>query len=407
MIVPTLPPTLGGLGDYAVGLWRALRGGAALAGQDRRPEDWVFLCTGDVEASRVTLGRGARVEPLPTRHGALAPLLERLGATTVAVQYVGYGYHPRGAPRGMARALAGWRMVHASRRLVIMFHELWAGGPPWTRAFWEEGAQRRAAITLARAADVAMVSTLSGARHLRHRCGVEALVAPIPSNVPTSAARPPSTSVWPATCGTQALGTPEPGLHEPGSPQPLRVVIFGLGGTRMNTLRVFAPVLRELARAGRLECLALVGAGLGEGEPDCAEARFLRVFAPKVPLWIAGERSAADVSTLLAGADLCLSPTPAHLVTKSGASMAALAHGVALAVPAGWEPCPLSPGVQLLVLQPERQGVVTLLDSLVRPTLLRLGAQGRGWYEAQADWPVQVARWREALGGYRPSQPGS
>jgi hypothetical protein len=182
----------------------------------------------------------------------------------------------------------------------------------------------------------------------------------------------------------------------------LRVVVFGLRKTRLDALEEHRGLLRALARRRTLEKLVVIGAGLRAGATASTEAAWLRAFAPEVPFEIRGELKAADVSRAIAAADVCLSTTPGHLVTKSGASMAALAHGVALVVPASAAPCPLRAGRETFVLR-ERGGAIddprgapadVLAAHFDRARLASVGARGRAWYEANAAWPIQLERWR-------------
>ncbi len=88
------------------------------------------------------------------------------GFEHIILHYVNYGYQKRGVPfalpsmlRKLCRKCPG--------RLVAIFHELYASGPPWKSAFWLEPLQKRIARTIAGASDVCIVSSELLLRQLR------------------------------------------------------------------------------------------------------------------------------------------------------------------------------------------------------------------------------------------------
>src|SRR5688572_26176134 len=125
-IIPRLAPLVDGIGDYALSLARLLR-------QDIGIEthfivtDPAWTGTGKIEGFEVThLSRPSTAE-----------LINALPAdATVLLHYEGYGYANRGCPVWLVKALEQWRMANNRRKLVTMFHELYATGPPWTSSFW-------------------------------------------------------------------------------------------------------------------------------------------------------------------------------------------------------------------------------------------------------------------------------
>jgi hypothetical protein len=100
---------------------------------------------------------------------------------TVLLQYVGYGYEKRGCPVWLARGLSAWSRGkpnaeagrqkvdlefqhstsshHPERRLLTMFHELYAFGPPWSSSFWTSPVQKWIAKRLANASDGCRTNT--------------------------------------------------------------------------------------------------------------------------------------------------------------------------------------------------------------------------------------------------------
>jgi hypothetical protein len=258
-----------------------------------------------------------------------------------------------------------------------MFHELWAHGPPWRRSFWTHPAQVRIATGLARLADAALASSAWACDALAAHAGVEVRFAPIPSNVPVRRA------CWEA--------------QEPA--RGLRAMLFGLPAGRRQALDVHRHLLESLGREGRLERVVVVGAGLRAGDEAGPEAKLLRRILPADRVAILGELGAEEISERIAECHLFLAGTPAHLLTKSGTAMAALAHGCAVVASAGRHAAPLAEGGGILAHRQTRRSARDLAASLDAATARRVGLAGRAWYEANAAWPRVVDLWRSALEG--------
>ncbi|MDJ0739247.1 MAG: hypothetical protein QNJ91_05995 [Gammaproteobacteria bacterium] len=146
MICPDVP---GGVLDYALAVSARLGAG-----------------TGDVV--RLTAD-GVPAWPLPAD-------------ADVVVHWSGYGYSRRGTPLWLLRRLAAQRP--RIRRLAVVFHELYASGPPWTSAFWLSPLQRRLTRRLAELADFRVASRRASADWLAANApGAVDAVLPVPSNV--------------------------------------------------------------------------------------------------------------------------------------------------------------------------------------------------------------------------------
>jgi hypothetical protein len=144
-IVPHLPGTFDGVGDYAMNLAKALSRNFQIT--------TTFLVAGrtDVksrEGYAVVSGLNEAVL------GELAPK-----HSPVVLHYVNYGYQSRGVPfqlRKFARALRG----AGPRGWVTVLHELYASGAPWQSAFWVRPIQVRIARDLIDLSDLCIVSNL-------------------------------------------------------------------------------------------------------------------------------------------------------------------------------------------------------------------------------------------------------
>lgn len=145
-IVPRLPPAIDGVGDYALNLARQLR-------QDFKLDTHFII--GDPDWQGDTFIEGFKVTKVADRSSArLLSFLEHLPpGSPVLLHYVGYGYAKRGCPLWLVEALEAWKRQHQNLHFVTMFHEISAGGPPWTSAFWLSGLQRNLAQRLVSISD--------------------------------------------------------------------------------------------------------------------------------------------------------------------------------------------------------------------------------------------------------------
>jgi hypothetical protein len=100
----------------------------------------------------------------------------------VILHYVNYGYQARGIPFGLVPIMSDLRQACRGRILTV-FHELYASGPPWKSAFWLQPLQKRIARTLAQFSEVCVVSSEAMLRDLgRLASGVKGVVHPVLSN---------------------------------------------------------------------------------------------------------------------------------------------------------------------------------------------------------------------------------
>jgi hypothetical protein len=269
-IVPHLPPPYEGLG------------GSALALADALAEH------GGVTSSFVA------ARTLPARRAAdLIAAVEAAG-DRVILHYAGYGYQRRGCPVWLVRGVVRWRRRSAGRRLITLFHEVAASGPPWRSSFWLRPLQRRLAAALSRSSD-GLVTPLPLYAGLLSRwaAGREVTVLPVVSNVGEPTAVPP-------------LGERE-----------RRIVVFGGGGVRQRAYGPHLPALSEAARIlGAIEVL------------DVGPPLPLPATAGGVPVRALGALPAAEVSRLLLGSAAGFMVYPPAFLPKSGIFAAYCAHGV-------------------------------------------------------------------------------
>jgi hypothetical protein len=155
----------------------------------------------------------------------LTALEEGQDDTALIVHYANYAYSRRGVPLWLARGLGLWKLGSDRRRLVTIFHEVEASGPPWRSSFWLQRLQRQVARRVARLSDAAITSLDLYAAVLGRALRRERLhVRPVFSTVGEPDALPP--------------------LAE----RERRLVVFGGRGARG---RAYGPLLPVLAAAVR------------------------------------------------------------------------------------------------------------------------------------------------------------
>ena len=152
-IVPQLPPAIGGVGDYALNLARQLR-------QDFHLETHFIVSDPAWSGAPHLQGFPVSQVTVQSSNQLLSLLLsDRTSVvTTVLLHYVGYGYAKRGCPLWLVDGLYCWRSEDNNCKLVTMFHEIYAFGPPWTSSFWLSPAQRNLAARLAQMSDRCITS---------------------------------------------------------------------------------------------------------------------------------------------------------------------------------------------------------------------------------------------------------
>lgn len=222
-ISPQLPPAICGVGDYAtlVGerieqLYPDVRCGYVAAGhvaqsvaQSAAPSTVIPVTKSSGHA--IVVPRGTKAvslwDALVAERDRLTPDHLTTGPLTPAVvlHYSGYGYSPDGAPAWLADALENRPADWQGARVVTFFHELYATGWPWRRAFWQSARQRRIAERIARASDAVMTNREQSARWLETVTGRPTGSVPhlpVPSNVgepesvPVYEDRPPHAVVF-------------------------------------------------------------------------------------------------------------------------------------------------------------------------------------------------------------------
>lgn len=280
---------------------------------------------------------------------------------TLAVHFSGYGYASRGLCWWLQRELsAAQAALGPQLRLVTMFHELFAAGPPWRSAFWTSGLQARIAGGLARLSDAVWTNSTQHAAWLSPRLkeGAPLHVAPVFSTV-----------------GEGAPGPLTPAQREPG------LVVFGGESTRQ---RAFDALAGRAAALRELGLSRIVEAGAGSA---CRVPNGLAGVLPGVHF--AGRLELPQLHALLASSRYGLLEYPAQHLGKSTVFAAYASFGcVAInACSSAKHADGLTPGQHYLTLE-------QLAPPPVAGALADTVAAAAAWYR-QHRLAVQAADWLE------------
>jgi hypothetical protein len=283
-IVPQLPPPPEGVGSFALTLAEALAAPHGIDGIASR-----FLVTSPAWSP----GRDGAVKVTDATPEALLDALAGAAASTVLLHYANYGYEARGCPSWLIDGLAQWKR-RSRGRLVTVFHEVHAMGPPWRSSFWLSPVQRRLAASLARLSD-GMATSMRLYRRILHRWvpGREIHVLPVFSTV-----------------GEAPTAAPLAGRER-------RMILFGGPGNRARAYRELRAQIAQACRALDIEEICDIG-------PDSGEPA---VGLP-VPVRRLGPLPEAEVSALLARSLAGFIGYPAPFLPKSTIFAAYCAHGM-------------------------------------------------------------------------------
>ena len=177
----------------------------------------------------------------------LANVLESNTSTRgyVLLHYSGYGYDKNGIPRRLIEELRHWKHMDSRRRLVTVFHELYATSWPWRRAFWFSLQQQNVAKKLSLMSDRCVTTRTGYAAIVKRWRNLDedadaVLAVPIPSSVG------------------------EPSRNTPLSKRRAVMVVFGSSSSRTRVYREASQSLWQACELlGTNEVL-----DIGPGEPQ-------------------------------------------------------------------------------------------------------------------------------------------
>jgi hypothetical protein len=290
-VVPGAPPMINGVGDYSLSVAREMRNAFGV--------NSVFLvCAPGWRGTEQV--DGFRMFRLASRApGALRDALNSIvGPSHVLLQLSPYGFHESGSPFWLLHGLRDWLGREGrGAPLLTYFHELYASGPPWSRAFWYSALQRRCTRGFLRLSARAFTSLVRyrdwlERRDRRKRGRITCL--PVPSNVGEMDESP---------AGERRLK---------------RLVIWGSTTAKRDIYERHGDALARLVRAAAVREIVDVGP-----PADCAPASI-----GSQPVHTLGVLPPGQLDALLASSSIgAFSYNPAFL-GKSGVFAAFCAHGV-------------------------------------------------------------------------------
>jgi hypothetical protein len=284
-IAPAVAPTVCGVGDHALLLAHHLR--------DSHGIETTF---GVVEAAERFVLDGFQVVPLRRSANSITTLAGEY--PRVLLHYANYGYQKRGCPVWLLQGLREWLAGVPGRRLVTMFHELYAHGKPWQSSFWTHPLQKAICRGTARASHGAVSNRMVSTEILRRmRGGREVCHMPVYSNI----------------------GEPEE-LPEFAA-RKRRLILFGGEGWRRKAL---GPDLADL-KAACLRWKIEEGIEIGPGSTPDVDVG--------VPWRKLGPRPAAEVSEWMSTSMLGFICYTSDYLEKSGVFAAYAAHGLVPVLP--------------------------------------------------------------------------
>lgn len=155
-ISPAYPPQISGVGDYA----------AIIEDECRKMGHSVLTMVPPKEGLLSSCGKAGE-----TVLGDAEKMADALAETDlILLHFSGYGYARRGLCGWLADGLEEWKLVQHERRLVTMFHEVYATGPIWRSSFWTSRPQQHIAQRLARLSNALFVSSQRGRNQLQKLC---------------------------------------------------------------------------------------------------------------------------------------------------------------------------------------------------------------------------------------------
>ena len=237
-IVSGFKPSVDGMGDFARRLGDALHRHSGIRSHFlvyRTPKTAFDPDEIRDEIQPNTLSYPAEATP-PAAAEAIAELRRQQDFGCALLHYGPYGYSSIGEPAAFVALI---EELARSLPVLVFFHETYASGMPWKRAFWTNPQQRSSMVRLL---ELAQVSFTSNAKYMRRletmsRTGHPLVKIPIFSNIG------------------------EPANLRPLANRSRQLVIFGQLVTRIRLYREQHEALEAICRKLRIESVVDVGSG--------------------------------------------------------------------------------------------------------------------------------------------------
>ena len=316
-LCPSLEPGQDGVGDYTLRLARQLQelGHECLCiaiNDNKLGEDSSANREAEISGTGALVLRFSGRKPWEERIPLLREAVRRFGPDWISLQYVPWGYDPKGLPRQLAGRLSAVINQHP---LQIMCHELWMEGPWFSIKNRLLGAlQKPLCREIFSVLHPKVVHThIPLYREMLRRIAVDIEILPLHGNIPVAGTRDEARA-W---------------LKEKTAIEG-DAFVAGFFGNLWQTFNL--DMLKRLAterdQVGRGMCIVSAGtlSPSGESKWKAIEAELNERSA----VYRLGSLVSRDVSHYLGSLDLGLTTYPKLLAGKSGSVAAMLEHGVAV-----------------------------------------------------------------------------
>lgn len=143
-ISPTFPPNIGGIGNYTKLLADFL---------EKKGIKSKILVSDHLD------NKNKKQTLFGKNNKNLYLLLENTNSKEIILHFSGYGYASRGLCFNLIKSLEKWKQISISRKLITIFHEIYATGPIYRMSFWTSLAQKYLAKKLLKLSNVAIVTS--------------------------------------------------------------------------------------------------------------------------------------------------------------------------------------------------------------------------------------------------------
>lgn len=295
-ITPQLPPHICGLGDYATLVGRKIA--------DSSQSKCAFVAAGckasaePMNAANVRNITGAcDSSRLWQAIDSLRNELDPSDAVSVVLNYSGYGYERNGCPEWLITALT--QRPQWITRVVTFFHELFATGLPWQRAFWFSRRQQRIAANLCALTDVAITNRSESAKWLQS-------CRPFPGEGVRCLAVPSNIGELPVNTAYEHRGP--------------TAVCFGARRFKERFFSASAGDVSEICRTAGIRQIVNIGENIATVSPRFSECQ--------IEIVQTGYLEAGEVSRHMSNARVAFANYFPAGLAKSGVFAALAAHGV-------------------------------------------------------------------------------
>jgi hypothetical protein len=280
-----------------------------------------------MDGNSIPVLRLPRVMPWSERLANARKYIRSFNPDWISLQYVCYGYHPKGLAWRWNSPLAAFGKLAKHRHL--MFHELWIGPPPMHRRFIGWGQKRIVCDLHRRFNPILATTTMAFYQRRLSREGIKAQILPLFGNIPLASRDDHRIAGLLRSAGSRQAQDPRSTF--------LNGIFFGTVHPNFK-VEPFIHWLKELqSRAGRPLLLSFVGR-TGPGGSVLAQ-KLIKSMPEQVESVLLGEQPSEVISQAIQFADFGINTgSPEHL-GKSGTFAAMKEHGLPVVLSDGEIDC--------------------------------------------------------------------